>query len=155
MPAMPLTTPAWATSQWLFRKDTGAEAKLDTRSPKPGPIVSAAERLTTADTAEMRCQGTRVRSMHSHGGGSTAWSRERSTMSRHYHVRGAMLIRAGNGWKLRHGHPRTTCRLGGGSGARGFAGGEMRCGNATRTHAAHIQRSHYRIYDDATRIYLC
>ncbi|MDQ2629772.1 MAG: DUF3556 domain-containing protein, partial [Actinomycetota bacterium] len=39
LPSMRYYAGNWATSQWLFRKDTGAEAKLDREIVKAAPIV--------------------------------------------------------------------------------------------------------------------
>ena len=59
----------WATSQWLFRKDTGAEETLDRQMLKPAPVV--VEQVTKfygRDLAELLlAKGLAFRSMHSHG----------------------------------------------------------------------------------------
>jgi Transmembrane protein of unknown function (DUF3556) len=69
LPSMRYYAGNWATSQWLFRKDSGAEAKLDAELTKSAPVV--VEQLTRfydRETAELLLyKGLAFRSMHSHG----------------------------------------------------------------------------------------
>ena len=69
LPAMRYYAGNWATSQWLFRKDTGAEETLDRQMIKPAPVV--VEQVTKfygRDMAELLlAKGLAFRSMHSHG----------------------------------------------------------------------------------------
>jgi len=69
LPAMRYYAGNWATSQWLFRKDSGAEGKLDTAITKPARIVP--EQLTPIygrETTELLlAKGLAFRAMHSHG----------------------------------------------------------------------------------------
>jgi hypothetical protein len=69
LPSMRYYAGNWATSQWLFSKESGAEAKLDRDLVKAAPIVveQLAQRYD-ADTIEMLVyKGLSFRSMHSHG----------------------------------------------------------------------------------------
>ena len=69
LPAMRYYAGNWATTQWLFRKDTGAEAKLDREVKKVAPIV--VEQLSGFYGPEMAeyllNKGLAFRAMHSHG----------------------------------------------------------------------------------------
>ena len=61
LPAMRYYAGNWATSQWLFRKETGAEEKLDREVDKPAPIVvEQLTRLYDRETAESARQGPRL-----------------------------------------------------------------------------------------------
>ena len=63
LPSMRYYAGNWATSQWLFRKDTGAEAKLDTRRSRAGAgsWSSSWRKLYGRETAELlHGQGARL-----------------------------------------------------------------------------------------------
>ena len=55
LPSMRYYAGNWATSQWLFRKDSGAEEKLDRGIVKAAPIVGRAARAssTSADLIDV------------------------------------------------------------------------------------------------------
>ena len=69
LPSMRYYAGNWATSQWLFRKEGGAEEKLDRGVVKAAPVV--VEQLAhfyDRQTAELLLtKGLAFRSMHSHG----------------------------------------------------------------------------------------
>jgi hypothetical protein len=69
LPSMRYYAGNWATSQWLFRKDTGAEQKLDREIVKAAPIVSEQlAKFYDPETVEVLLyKGLAFRSMHSHG----------------------------------------------------------------------------------------
>ncbi|WP_354702427.1 hypothetical protein DSM112329_02786 [Paraconexibacter sp. AEG42_29] len=69
LPAMRYYAGNWATTQWLFRKDTAAEDKLDSTLVKSSPlIVKQLETLYDPDAAELFLDKARAfRSMHPHG----------------------------------------------------------------------------------------
>ncbi|MFI5028432.1 MAG: DUF3556 domain-containing protein, partial [Solirubrobacterales bacterium] len=69
LPSMRYYAGNWATSQWLFRKEGGAEEKLDRGIVKSAPIV--VEQLTGFYDRQMAelllSKGLAFRAMHSHG----------------------------------------------------------------------------------------
>ena len=69
LPSMRYYAGNWATSQWLFRKETDAEGRLDREVQKVAPIV--VEQLAEfydRETAELLLnKGLAFRAMHSHG----------------------------------------------------------------------------------------
>ena len=70
LPSMRYYAGNWATSQWLFRKETGAEEKLDREIMKAAPIVVEQLARLLRPTTWSRCcstKGLAFRSMHSHG----------------------------------------------------------------------------------------
>jgi hypothetical protein len=69
LPAMRYYAGNWATTQWLFRKGSGAEEKLDTQIKKPARIiVKQVGEIYDAETAEFLLnKGLSFRAMHSHG----------------------------------------------------------------------------------------
>ena len=70
LPSMRYYAGNWATTQWLFRKDSMAEEKLDEKIKKPAPVVvrQLSEFYDDRDLAElMLASGLGFRSMHSHG----------------------------------------------------------------------------------------
>ena len=69
LPSMRYYAGNWATSQWLFQKESGAEAKLDSSIVKAAPVaVEQLAKFYDRDTAELlMCKGLAFRSMHAHG----------------------------------------------------------------------------------------
>jgi len=69
LPSMRYYAGNWATSQWYFQKESGAEAKLDEKLNKPAPTVPAQlEKFYEPGICEMLLhKGLAFRSMHSHG----------------------------------------------------------------------------------------
>ncbi len=94
LPAMRYYAGNWATSQWLFRKDTGAEETLDRQMIKPAPVV--VEQVTKfygRDMAELLlAKGLAFRSMHSHGRAINGLLTHAVDDVEQYHVREGELI---------------------------------------------------------------
>ena len=108
LPAMRYYAGNWATTQWLFRKDTGAEAKLDREVKKPAPVV--VEQLSGFYGPEMAeyllNKGLAFRAMHSHGrallGAAAACGRRRRGVQR---PRGRARLRRRQRLELRRRSP--------------------------------------------------
>ncbi len=69
LPSMRYYAGNWATSEWLFSKESGAEGKLDERMPKVAPVVveQLLERYDPDLVEVLLYKGLAFRSMHSHG----------------------------------------------------------------------------------------
>src|SRR4030095_1266080 len=69
LPSMRYYAGNWATSQWLFRRDTGAEERLASEIVKAAPIVTKQlEGVYEQDMIDVLVyKGLAFRSMHSHG----------------------------------------------------------------------------------------
>jgi hypothetical protein len=69
LPSMRYYAGNWATTQWLFRKGSGAEEKLDTEIPKAARIiVKQVGDIYDPETAEyLLNRGLGFRALHSHG----------------------------------------------------------------------------------------
>src|SRR3954452_11024972 len=69
LPSMRYYAGNWATSQWLFRRDTAAEAKLDPELVKAAPTVGVQlEKLYEPELIDVLLdKGLAFRAMHSHG----------------------------------------------------------------------------------------
>jgi hypothetical protein len=69
LPSMRYYAGNWATSQWLFRRDTGAEGRLDEAITKPAAIVGRQlEKFYEPELCDVLLhKGLAFRSMHSHG----------------------------------------------------------------------------------------
>ena len=108
LPAMRYYAGNWATSQWLFRKDSGAEEKLDRAITKPAPIVvEQLTKLYDRETAEFLLnKGLAFRSMHSHGRALNGLlPRAAVDDVEAYHVReGELISGVVNGWNFGDGH---------------------------------------------------
>lgn len=152
LPAMRYYAGNWATSQWLFRKDAGAEERLDAAVTKPAPVV--VEQLTTVydrDTAELLlAKGLAFRSMHSHGRALNGVVRRAVADVEAYHVReGELISGVVNGWNFGDGHLHDEQLLEAVQERCRFAEGELRV-VTLESQPAHVQRQHYRIFDAAT-----
>jgi hypothetical protein len=152
LPAMRYYAGNWATSQWLFRKEGGAEAKLDTSIKKPAPIV--VEQLTRVydrETAELLLgKGLAFRAMHSHGRALNGLLPRAVDDVEAYDVReGELISGVVNGWNFGDGHLHNHQLLAAVQERCGFADGELRV-ITLESQPAHIQRQRYRIYDAAT-----
>src|SRR3954451_23742236 len=152
LPSMRYYAGNWATSQWLFRKDSGAEEKLDSSIYKPAPIV--VEQLTRVydrDTAELLlAKGLAFRSMHSHGRALNGLLSRAVDDLEAYHVReGELISGVVNGWNFGDGHLHNQQLLDAVQERCGFAPGELRV-IVLESQPAHIQRQRYRIYDAAS-----
>ncbi|MBA2522621.1 MAG: DUF3556 domain-containing protein [Solirubrobacterales bacterium] len=152
LPAMRYYAGNWATSQWLFKKDTGAEAKLDASITKPAPVV--VEQLSTVydrETAELLlAKGLAFRSMHCHGRAINGLIHRAVDDVEAYNVReGELIAGVVNGWNFGDGHLHNSQLLEAVQQRCGYEPGELRI-VTLESQPAHIQRQQYRIHDAAT-----
>ena len=152
LPSMRYYAGNWATSQWLFRKDSGAEEKLDASIVKAAPVV--VEQLTRVydrDTAELLlAKGLAFRSMHSHGRALNGLVPRAVDDVEAYHVReGELISGVVNGWNFGDGHLHDAQLLAAVQERCGFEEGELRI-VTLESQPAHVQRQRYRIYDAAS-----
>ena len=153
LPSMRYYAGNWATSQWLFRKDTMAEEKLDESITKAAPVVvrQLSEFYDDRDLAElMLASGLGFRSMHSHGRALNGLIHRAVDDLEAYHVReGELVSGVVNGWNFGDGHFHSEQLLEAVQERCHFKPGEVRV-VAIESQPAHIQRQHYRILDAAT-----
>jgi hypothetical protein len=152
LPSMRYYAGNWATSQWLFRKDTGAEAKLDTDIVKSAPIV--VEQLTKfydRETAELLMyKGLAFRSMHSHGRAINGLIPHAVDDVEEYRVReGELIAGVVLGYNFGDGHFHNHQLLEAVQERCHFEPGELRV-ITLESQPAQVQRQHYRIFDAAT-----
>lgn len=151
LPSMRYYAGNWATSQWLFRKDTGAEANLDRCIVKAAPIVE--EQLAKFYEPEMievlLYKGLAFRSMHSHGRALNALSLRAVDDVEDYNVReGELVAGVVLGYNFGDGHFHDHRLLAAVQERCGFAPGELRV-VTLESQPAHVQRQRYRIWDAA------
>ena len=151
LPAMRYYAGNWAASQWLFSKESGAEAKLDAMIKKPAPIV--VEQLTTVydrETAELLlAKGLAFRSMHLHGRAINGLLPRAIDDVEAYNVReGELVSGVVNGWNFGDGHLHNEQLLAAVQERCHFKPGELRI-IALESQPAHVQRQQYRIFDAA------
>ncbi len=152
LPAMRYYAGNWATTQWLFEKDSGAEEKLDSSIKKPARIV--VEQLTRVYDRELAelllAKGLAFRSMHSHGRALNGLVQRAVDDVEAYHVReGELISGVVNGWNFGDGHLHDHQLLAAVQERCGFGPGEVRV-VTLESQPAHVQTQHYRIYDAAT-----
>ena len=151
LPSMRYYAGNWATSQWLFRKDTGAEHRLDRDIVKAAPIVT--EQLTKFYDQEMIdvlvYKGLAFRSMHSHGRALNGLVSRAVDDVEAYDVReGELVAGVVLGYNFGDGHFHDHRLLAAVQERCRFAPGELRV-VTLESQPAHVQRQHYRIYDAA------
>jgi len=153
LPSMRYYAGNWATTQWLFRKDSEAEEKLDETIKKAAPVVvrQLTEFYDDRDLAElMLASGLGFRSMHSHGRALNGLIHRAVDDLSEYHVReGELVSGVVNGWNFGDGHFHSEQLLEAVQERCGFEPGELRV-VAIESQPAHVQRQHYRILDAAT-----
>jgi hypothetical protein len=143
----------WATSMWLFRKETDAEGKFDRGVEKVAPV--AVEQLTKiydADTANYILEkGLAFRAMHSHGRALNALlARAVDGDVDDYFVReGEIISGIVTGWNFGEGHFHHEQLLAAINEQVTFEPGDLRV-IMLESQPAHIQRQRYRIHDAAT-----
>jgi hypothetical protein len=152
LPSMRYYAGNWATSQWLFRKDSDAEEKLDSEIVKPAPIV--VEQLTKFYDREMAelllYKGLAFRSMHSHGRALNGLLPHAVDDVEDYHVReGELIAGVVLGYNFGDGHFHNQQLLEAVQERCHFEEGELRM-IAIESQPANVQRQRYRIYDAAT-----
>lgn len=151
LPAMRYYAGNWATSQWLFRKDSGAEAKLDRDLVKPASIVT--EQLAKFYDPELIevlvYKGLAFRSMHSHGRALNGLVQRAVPDVEEYVVReGELVAGVVLGYNFGDGHFHDQRLLAAVQERCRFEPGEVRI-VVLESQAAHVQRQRYRIFDAA------
>jgi hypothetical protein len=152
LPSMRYYAGNWATSQWLFRKGSGAEEKLDSSVVKSAPIV--VEQLTKfydRETAELLMyKGLAFRSMHSHGRAINGLIPRAVDDVEAYRVReGELIAGVVLGYNFGDGHFHNEGLIAAVQERCEFEPGELRV-IVLESQPAHVQRQHYRIVDAAT-----
>ena len=153
LPSMRYYAGNWATSQWLFRKTSGAEAKLDRSIKKPAPVV-VEQLVKVYDDRELAelllAKGLGFRSMHSHGRALNGLIFRAVDDVEEYDVReGELLSGVINGWNFGDGHFHDRQLVEAVQERCGFEPGDLRV-VTLECQPAHLQTQHYRIYDAAT-----
>jgi hypothetical protein len=154
LPSMRYYAGNWATSQWLFRKDTEAEAKLDRRVVKSAPIVvEQLAKFYDRETAELLMyKGLAFRSMHSHGRALNGLTARAVEQIEDYRVReGELVAGVVLGYNFGDGHFHNHRLLEAVQGRCRFEPGELRV-VVLESQPAHRQRQRYRILDAASGV---
>jgi hypothetical protein len=151
LPSMRYYAGNWATSQWLFRHDSGAEAKFDATVKKSSPIVAKQlERLYDADGAEIfLSKALAFRAMHPHGRALNGLLPHAAIDGEveDYRVReGEFLCGAVTGWNFGDGHFHGRQLLEAVQAQCNFAPGELRV-ISLESQPIQVQRQQYKIYD--------
>jgi hypothetical protein len=151
LPSMRYYAGNWATSQWLFRKEGGAEEKLDRCLTKSAPIV--VEQLRKFYDPEMIdvlvYKGLAFRSMHSHGRALNGLTMRAVDDVEAYDVRdGEIVAGVVLGYNFGDGHFHDHRLLAAVQERCRFAPGELRV-VTLESQPAHVQRQRYRIWDAA------
>ena len=152
LPAMRYYAGNWATSLWLFRKDTGAEKKLDERVDKVArATVEQLAELYGRETAEYFLEkALAFRALHSHGRALNALAARAVEDVDDYNIRdGEIISGIVAGWNFGDGHFHGRQLLEAVQEQCAFEPGELRV-VVLEGQPAHVQRQSYRIYDAAT-----
>jgi Transmembrane protein of unknown function (DUF3556) len=152
LPSMRYYAGNWATSQWLFRRDTAAEEKLDREIVKAAPIVGRQlEKFYEPELIDVLLyKGLAFRSMHSHGRALNALSLRAVDDVEDYSVReGELVAGVVLGYNFGDGHFHDHRLLAAVQERCGFEPGELRV-VTLESQPAHQQRQRYRIWDAAT-----
>ncbi len=151
LPSMRYYAGNWATSQWLFAKESGAEAKLDRSIVKAAPIaVEQLLKFYDRDTTELLMyKGLAFRSMHAHGRALNGLLPRAVEDIESYDVReGEVVAGVVLGYNFGDGHFHNEQLLAAVQERCAFAPGELRV-VMIESQPAHVQRQHYRIHDAA------
>jgi hypothetical protein len=151
LPSMRYYAGNWATSQWLFREDSGAEEKLDRELVKAAPNVG--EQLKKFYEPELidvlLYKGLAFRSMHSHGRALNGLTARAVDDVEAYRVReGELVAGVVLGYNFGDGHFHDQRLLAAVQERCRFAPGELRV-VTLESQPAHVQRQRYRIFDAA------
>jgi hypothetical protein len=152
LPSMRYYAGNWATTQWLFRKGSGAEDRLDQRMTKPAPVVGKqVAEIYDPETADFLLnKGLAFRSMHSHGRALNALLPHAVDDVEAYDAReGELISNVVNGWNFGDGHFHGRQLLEAVQERCGFAPGEVRV-VTLESEAVGSGRQRYAIYDAAT-----
>ena len=154
LPSMRYYAGNWATSQWLFKRDTGAEEKLDATIKKSAPVV--ARQLATLydeDMAEIfLTKALAFRAMHPHGRAINGLLPHAAVDGdvEAYKVReGEFLCGALVGWNFGDGHFHGKQLLDAVQEQCHFAPGELRI-ITLESQPIQVQTQQYKIWDAAT-----
>ncbi|HET8956700.1 MAG TPA: DUF3556 domain-containing protein [Solirubrobacterales bacterium] len=151
LPSMRYYAGNWATSQWLFRRDAGAEEKLDAEIVKAAPIVTRQlEKFYEPEMIDVLVyKGLAFRSMHSHGRALNALTARAVDDIEAYDVReGELVAGVVLGYNFGDGHFHDHRLLAAVQERCRFAPGELRV-VTLESQPAHVQRQRYRIWDAA------
>ncbi|HEX3042501.1 MAG TPA: DUF3556 domain-containing protein, partial [Solirubrobacterales bacterium] len=151
LPSMRYYAGNWATSQWLFRKDSGAEDELDREIVKSAPIVTRQlQDFYEQDMIDVLVyKGLAFRSMHSHGRALNALTARAVDDIEGYDVReGELVAGVVLGYNFGDGHFHDHRLLAAVQERCHFAPGELRV-VTLESQPAHVQRQRYRIWDAA------
>lgn len=149
LPSMRYYAGNWATSQWLFRRDTGAEAKLDRDLVKAAPTVGVQlERFYEPDLIDVLLyKGLAFRSMHSHGRALNALTARAVDDVDEYDVReGELVAGVVLGYNFGDGHFHDHRLLAAVQERCRFAPGELRV-VTLESQPVHVQSQRYRVWD--------
>ena len=154
LPSMRYYAGNWATTMWMFRKDTGAEEKFDRDIYKVAPVaVEQLAKTYDADTANYILEkGLAFRAMHSHGRALNALFARAAAPGDvdEYFVReGEVISGIVTGWNFGDGHFHSEQLLDAVREQVRFEPGELRV-VMLESQPAHVQKQHYRIHDAAT-----
>lgn len=141
----------WATTQWLFRKGSGAEEALDEKMTKPARIiVEQVGEIYDREMAEyLLNKGLSFRAMHSHGRALNALLPHAVDDVEAYDAReGELISNIVNGWNFGDGHFHGAQLLEAVQARCSFAPGDVRV-IELESEAATSGRQHYRIHDAA------
>jgi hypothetical protein len=151
LPAMRYYAGNWATSLWLFRKDSRAEEKLDERVDKVARVtVEQLAKLYGRETAEYFLEkALAFRSMHSHGRALNALAARAVDNVDDYYLRdGEIVSGLVNGWNFGDGHFHDDQLIAAVQEQCCFAEGDLRV-VVLEGQPIHVPRQHYWIYDAA------
>ena len=155
LPSMRYYAGNWATSQWLFRKDSGAEdeARRADRQAGADRRRAAGRDLRPRDWPTVLLnKGLAFRSMHSHGRALNGLLPRAVDDVEAYDVReGELIAGVVNGWNFGDGHFHDQPAAGGGAGALRVRAGRGAGGRRSSPQPAGSGRQRYRIYDAADR----
>jgi Transmembrane protein of unknown function (DUF3556) len=154
LPSMRYYAGNWATTQWLFRKGSGAEEKLDREIPKPARIiVEQVGDIYDREMAEyLLNKGLGFRALHSHGRALNALLPHAVDDVDAYDPReGELISNIVNGWNFGDAHFHGKQLLDAVQEICGFEPGEVRVITLESEPAAGGRgRQRYKIYDAAT-----
>jgi Transmembrane protein of unknown function (DUF3556) len=151
LPSMRYYAGNWATSQWLFRRDSGAEEKLDRDLVKAAPTVGVQlEKFYEPELIDVLLyKGLAFRSMHSHGRALNGLTARAVADIEEYDVReGELVAGVVLGYNFGDGHFHDERLLAAVQEQCHFAPGEVRV-VTLESQPAQVQRQRYRIWDAA------
>jgi Transmembrane protein of unknown function (DUF3556) len=151
LPSMRYYAGNWATSQWLFKKETEAEKRLDRRIKKVAPIVveQLRDRYDDDLVEVLIFKGLAFRSMHSHGRALNGLLPRAVDDVDAYDVRdGEVVAGVVLGYNFGDGHFHDEGLLDAVQERCRYEPGELRV-VMLESQPANVQRQRYRIYDAA------